>query len=76
MIVLIASKLGEPFSIIQIISQFRDDELHHLDTGLEHDAEKVRTLEIVILWSGVCGVHHLCAPILTTDRYSCLQIQT
>ncbi|XP_021354825.1 5-demethoxyubiquinone hydroxylase, mitochondrial-like [Mizuhopecten yessoensis] len=26
--------------LIQTIKQFRDDELHHHDTGLEHDAEK------------------------------------
>lgn len=26
--------------MIKIISKFRDDELHHLDTGLEHDAEQ------------------------------------
>ncbi|KAJ8317930.1 hypothetical protein KUTeg_003021 [Tegillarca granosa] len=27
--------------LLKIIKKFRDDELHHHDTGLEHDAEKV-----------------------------------
>ena len=29
-------------SFLQIISKFRDEELEHLDTGLEHDAEQVQ----------------------------------
>ena len=36
------------FKILKInfqkITKFRDDEMHHHDTGLEHDAEKVRTV--------------------------------
>lgn len=30
--------------LIKKLSKFRDDELHHHDTGLEHDAEKVSYL--------------------------------
>lgn len=27
--------------VFQVIKKFRDEELEHLETGLEHDAEKV-----------------------------------
>ena len=30
-------------SFLQTIKKFRDEELGHLETGLEHNAEKVRT---------------------------------
>ena len=29
---------------LQVISQFRDEELEHLDTGLDHDAEQDKIL--------------------------------
>ena len=32
---------------MQIISKFRDEELEHLDTGIEHDAEQV----IIFVWN-------------------------
>ncbi len=33
--------------VLQIIKQFRDEELHHHDVGLEHNAEQVRLLSSV-----------------------------
>jgi ubiquinone biosynthesis monooxygenase Coq7 len=33
--------------LIKVISKFRDEELHHHDTGLEHDAEKAPMYDIV-----------------------------
>lgn len=38
---------------LQIIKKFRDDELHHHDTGLEHDAEKVQFHRHTSLFSNV-----------------------
>ena len=32
------------FCVFQTLKEFRDDELHHHDIGLENDAEKVNTL--------------------------------
>ena len=33
--------------VFQVIKKFRDDELAHHDTGLEHDAEKVLDFKIL-----------------------------
>jgi hypothetical protein len=44
----------------EIIREFRDDEMHHHDIGIENDAEKVQRLGWRRGGGGLAGAHPCC----------------
>ena len=59
--------------LFQKIKEFRDDELHHHDIGLENDAEKVTTVVPTKSDSDVILCLHLLSETLTCTLHLSLR---